>query len=104
MKDNKLYAFMLNDAIDFNIDELVTFLEDNYSGMDLSNIKKNYLYVEPNGGDLEAALADFIIQKVKETEEEVDNLDEVVTENISSFFELTYKKNDIVIVDLATSN
>lgn len=104
MKDKKLYAFMVNDAINFNIDELVTYLEDNYPGMDLSNIKKNYIYVQPNGGDLNKALVSFIVEKVTEINEDIENLDEVVTENLSRFFELTEKKNDIIIVERATNN
>ena len=51
-KTKKMNAFMLNDIIKFNIDELVTFIEDNYPSVDISNIRKSYIYVEPNGNNL----------------------------------------------------
>ena len=40
-KENKMTAFMINGILKFNIDELVTFIEDNYPSVDISNIKKS---------------------------------------------------------------
>ena len=65
-KNNKrMNAFMINDLLKFNIDELVTFIEDNYPSVDISNIKRTYIHVEPNGNDLNKILINFVISKIK---------------------------------------
>lgn len=106
MKDKKLHAFMLNDIIDFNIDELVTFIEDNYSSIDIFNIKKNYIHVQPNGQNLDSVLVNFIVEKITELGEEgdIEDLPEMITENIDRFFDITNKSDEVVIVERMQNN
>lgn len=104
MKDKKLHAFMLNDVIDFNIDELVTYIEDNCPSIDIFNIKKNYVHIQQNGQDLNKVLTEFICEKVTDAGEEVDDLEELVSDNLDRFFDITDKSDDIVIVERMQNN
>ena len=103
-KAKKMNAFMLNDIIKFNIDELVTFIEDNYPSIDISNIRKSYIYVEPNGNNLENVLKRFIISKVDELGEGGDDIESSINENIDIFFDITEKSEGLYIVERMKNN
>ena len=104
-KNNKrMNAFMINDLLKFNIDELVTFIEDNYPSVDISNIKRTYIHVEPNGNDLDKILINFVISKIDEINEGGDKVNECINENIDIFFDITKKTDDVYIVERMTNN
>ena len=98
-KENKMTAFMINGILKFNIDELVTFIEDNYPSVDISNIKKSYIHVQINGNDLDDILKKFIIEKVNELDEGGEKIEKIINENINIFFDVTNKTDDIYIVE-----
>lgn len=98
-KENKMTAFMINGILKFNIDELVTFIEDNYPSVDISNIKKSYIHVQINGNDLDDILKKFIIEKVNELDEGGEEIEKIINENINIFFDVTNKTDDIYIVE-----
>lgn len=98
-KENKMTAFMINGILKFNIDELVTFIEDNYPSVDISNIKKSYIHVQINGNDLDDILKKFIIEKVNELDEGGEKVEKIINENINIFFDVTNKTDDIYIVE-----
>ena len=104
MKTNKMNAFMLNDIIKFNIDELVTFIEDNYPSVDMYNVKKTYVHVQPNGHSLNDILIKFIINKVNEMGEGGDDVESCIKNNINIFFDITEKSDDVYIVERMTNN
>ena len=103
-KESKMNAFMLNDIIKFNIDELVTFIEDNYPSADISNIRKTYIYLEPNGNNLDDILKKFIINKVNELDEGGDEVETCINENIDIFFDVTEKSEGIYIIERMKNN
>ena len=103
-KDKRMNAFMINDLLKFNIDELVTFIEDNYSSVDISNIKRTYIHVEPNGNDLNNILINFVISKINELNEGGDEIEECIKDNVDIFFDITKKTDDVYIVERMTSN
>ena len=101
MKKDKLYAFMINDLINFNIDELVTFIEDEFPSCDIYNVKRNYIHIQPNGSDIKKILSDFIISKVDEKNSEVEKC---IIENIDVFFDITNKTDDVFIIEKMENN
>lgn len=104
MKNKKIHAFMLNDIINFNIDELVTHIEDNYPSADIYNIKRTYFHLQPNGNNLDDILSSFIINKVNELNEGGDEIEELIKNNIDIFFDITNKTDDIYIIERMESN
>jgi len=103
-KKKKMHAYMLNDIITFNIDELVTHIEDNYPSADIYNIKRTYFHLQPNGNDLNDILSSFLINKVNELDEGGDEIEKLIKENINIFFDITNKTDDILIIERMTSN
>lgn len=103
-KSDKLYAFMINDLLDFNIDELVTFIEDEYPSCDIYNVKKRYIHIQPNGIDLNKILINFILQKLNDTNEKSDEAEKCIKENINIFFDITDKSDGVYIVEKMESN
>ena len=102
--DKRMNAFMINDLLKFNIDELVTFIEDNYPSVDISNIKRTYIHVEPNSNNLDTILINFIITKVNELNEGGEEIEECIKDNIDIFFDITKKTDDVYIVEKMTNN
>ena len=100
----KLNAYMINSIIKFNIDELVTYLEDNHPTMDIYNVKRTYIHVQPNGGDLENALAQFIIDKLNDMDEGGNDIENTVRSYIEVFFDITRKNDDVYIVERMENN
>ena len=102
--DKRMNAFMINDLLKFNIDELVTFIEDNYPSVDISNIKRTYIHIEPNGNNLDNILINFVIAKVNDLNEGGDDVEECIKDNIDIFFDITKKTDDVYIVEKMTNN
>lgn len=104
-KKQKMDAFMINDLLKFNIDELVTFIEENYPSVDIFNIKRTYVHIQPNGSKIEQILINFIINKINELGEGGDDITECVNNNIDIFFDITPKSNnEVFIIERTTSN
>lgn len=101
---DKLYAFMLNDLINFNIDELVTYIEDNYPGVDIYNIKRSYIHIQPNGSDINEILINFIISKVNDLNEGGDDIEKCIKKYIDVFFDITNKSDDVYIIEKMENN
>ena len=96
---------MINDLLKFNIDELVTFIEDNYPSVDISNIKRTYIHIEPNSNNLNDILINFVISKVNDINEGEDKeVEECIKENIDIFFDITKKTDDVYIVEKMANN
>ena len=104
MKNEKIHAFMLNDIINFNIDELVTHIEDNYPSADIYNIKRTYFHLQPNGNNLNNILSSFLVAKVNELNEGGEDVEKLINENINIFFDVTNKTDEIFIIERMTSN
>ena len=102
--DKRMNAFMINDLLKFNIDELVTFIEDNYPSVDISNVKRTYIHVELNNNDLNNILINFVISKINELNEGGDEVEECIKENIDIFFDITNKTDDVYIVEKMINN
>ena len=104
MKNKKIHAFMLNNIINFNIDELVTHIEDNYPSADIYNIKRTYFHLQPNGNDLNDILSSFLIDKVNELNEGGEEVETLIRDNINIFFDITDKSDNIYIIERMESN
>ena len=102
--DKRMNAFMINDLLKFNIDELVTFIEDNYPSVDISNIKRTYIHIEPNSNDLNNILINFVISKINDLNEGGDEVEECIKENIDIFFDVTKKSDNVYIVERMLNN
>lgn len=104
-KDKRMLAFMLNDKLKFNINELVSYIEDNYSSMDIFNIRKNYIYVQPNGESLESILEKFIQEQAIRIDEYNDDIALSINENVTTiFFDITKKDDTTYIIERMRSN
>ena len=102
--DKRMNAFMINDLLKFNIDELVTFIEDNYPSVDISNVKRTYIHVEPNSNKLDEILINFVVNKINEINEGGDEVEECIKDNIDIFFDITKKTDDVYIVEKMANN
>lgn len=104
MKNKKIHAFMLNDIITYNIDELVTHIEDNYPSADIYNVKRTYFYLQLNGNDINEILSSFLINKVNEINEGGEDVESLIKDNINIFFDITLKHDDIYIIEKMENN
>lgn len=99
--NEKMYSFLLKDKLNLSIYDMCRYIEENYPSVDIYNIKKNYVHIQPNNNKIDDMLISYICHEIynileDEMEEDIETL---VRDNLQIFFEITDKEDGIVIVE-----
>ena len=96
--NDRVYAFLLKEKINIDMNELAEFIEESHSGVEIETARNSYLCINTFGRDITNSLTDYIVSKLEEKDVNKDDVYDIVSNNLDMYLDIDNSGSDNIVI------